>query len=135
MTTVLRKDVIPAGMESAGPVYGFAPGRISNGFLFIAGQIGVDGDGKLAAGGAAQAELAFEAIGAVLKEAGCTFNDIVAMTTFHVGDCTLVNDWFLPLKKDLFAAPYPAWTSLGVTSLAIPGALIEITAIAELPRP
>lgn len=133
MTTNQDTAVIPPGMEFAGPDYGFAPGRIANGLLFIAGQIGVDETGKLGATEQAQAELAFASLNKVLSAAGCSFADIVEMTTMHVGDCTKVNEWFLPLKKDLFSHPYPAWTSLGVTSLAIPGAFIEISAVAKIP--
>lgn len=128
-----RKAVIPEAMKSAGPVYGFAPGRIANGFLFIAGQIGMDAEGNLPPTQQEQAKCALLALESILREAGCSFHDLITLTTLHVGDCTTVNEWFLPLKAPLFADPYPAWTSLGVTSLAVPGALIEISAIAALP--
>jgi enamine deaminase RidA (YjgF/YER057c/UK114 family) len=125
--------VIPAGMEACGPVYGFAPGRIVNGLLFVAGQIGINDDGSFPKTQAEQATLALKNVEAVLKEAGCTFADIIQMNTYHVGDNATVNEWFLPLKKDMFADPYPAWTSCGVTSLALDDALIEISAIAVVP--
>ncbi|WP_431324671.1 Rid family hydrolase [Rhizobium sp. YTU87027] len=134
MTAKQLKAVVPSGMESTGPTYGFAPGRVANGLLFVAGQIGVDKSGQLGKSVQEQASLALENLGRVLTEAGCGFADVIAMNTYHVGDCTLVNEWFLPLKKDIFPAPYPAWTSMGITSLAIPGALIEISAVAELPN-
>lgn len=132
MTAKQPKAVVPTRMESFGPTYGFAPGRISNGILHIAGQIGADENG-LAETAEKQASLAFQNLELVLNEAGCTFADVISMTTYHVGDCTTVNEWFLPLKKDIFPAPYPIWTSMGVTSLAIPGAFIEISAVAEIP--
>jgi len=132
MNTPLPASIIPAGMESAGPDYGFAPGRIANGFLFISGQIGVTPEGKIADSVQEQARLALEAIGRILAEAGLDFSDVIELTTFHVGDCTTVNEWFLALKKPLFTDPYPTWTSLGVTSLALPGVYIEIKAIAAL---
>ncbi|WP_138464278.1 Rid family hydrolase [Poseidonocella sp. HB161398] len=134
MTIHQTSAIVPAGMESAGPDYGFAPGRVAGGLLFVSGQIGVDGTGALGATEQEQARLALANLGRVLEAAGCGFADIVEMTTMHVGDCTKVNAWFLDLKKDLFADPYPAWTSMGVTSLAIPGALIEISAVAALPQ-
>jgi len=134
MTIQQTSAIVPAGMESSGPDYGFAPGRVAGGLLFVAGQIGVDGTGTLGATEEEQARLALANLARVLEAAGCSFADIVEMTTMHVGDCTKVNGWFLELKKDLFADPYPAWTSMGVTSLAIPGALIEISAVAALPR-
>lgn len=133
MTANTPKAVVPAGMEGAAN-YGFAPGRIANGLLYIAGQIGVDASGQLGASAEEQASIALKNLERVLAAAGCTFTDVIVMNTFHVGDCTLVNEWFLPLKRDIFPAPYPAWTSMGVTSLAIPGALIEISAIAEIPK-
>lgn len=133
MTQQQSKAVVPVGMEGAGPAYGFAPGRISNGLLHVAGQIGVDQSGQLGKSAQEQASLALKNLERVLAAAGCDFSHVITLTTFHVGDCTTVNEWFLPLKKDIFPAPYPAWTSMGVTSLAIPGAIIEIAAIAEIP--
>ncbi|WVT78144.1 Rid family hydrolase (plasmid) [Sinorhizobium chiapasense] len=133
MTSQL-KAIVPAGMEGAGPAYGFAPGRVAGGFLFVAGQIGMDRNGNLGQTVQEQASMALNNLELVLKEAGCTLADVVVLNTFHVGDCTTVNEWFLPLKKDIFPAPYPAWTSMGITSLAIPGVLIEISAIAEMPN-
>jgi len=132
MKTALPTSIVPSGMESAGPDYGFTPGRIANGFLFISGQIGVTPEGKIAGTVQEQARLALAAVGRILAEAGLDFSDVVELVTFHVGDCTTVNEWFLPLKEHLFVEPYPTWTSLGVTSLALPGVYIEIKAVAVL---
>jgi enamine deaminase RidA (YjgF/YER057c/UK114 family) len=38
---------------------------------------------------------------------------------------------FIKVKDEFFAAPYPAWTAVGVSELITDGALAEIRAIAR----
>ena len=39
----------------------------------------------------------------------------------------------MKVKDNYMADPYPAWTAIGITELAFPGALVEIKIIARLP--
>ena len=39
---------------------------------------------------------------------------------------------FMKIKDEYVAAPYPAWTAIGCTQLALPGALVEIRAQAHV---
>lgn len=65
------------------------------------------------------------------KKAGCTFDDIVDVTTFHTDPEQQLND-VMAVKQEIFAhPPYPNWTAVGVTWLA--GFDFEIKVIARIP--
>mgnify|MGYP000216952290 CR=1 FL=1 len=128
------RPIIPPSMAEFAEEYGFAPGFEAGGLLFISGQIGADASGEAPEVPAEQARLAFEGIGAVLAEAGLGFDDIVSITSHHVGDVAGIFDWFPEVKDSFVKPPYPAWTALGVSGLAIPGVVVEISAIARASR-
>ncbi|ATT83348.1 endoribonuclease L-PSP [Salmonella enterica subsp. enterica serovar Brandenburg] len=78
-----------------------------------------------------QVRLAFENLKATLTAAGCTFDDIVDVTTFHTDPEQQLND-VMAVKQKIFAhPPYPNWTAVGVTWLA--GFDFEIKVIARIP--
>jgi len=132
-TTSTVQAIIPAASQADVDANKFSPGLIVDGWLHIAGQIGVGPDGKPPIEPADQARLAFESIGRILSQAGATFSNLVTLTTYHVGDVSTNPEWFNPVKDDFITeAPFPAWTSVGVTSLAISGAVLEISAIAYI---
>ena len=56
--------------------------------------------------------------------------DVVEMTTYHT-DMALLGT-FMKIKDEYVAEPYPAWTAIGCTQLALPGALVEIRAQAHV---
>jgi enamine deaminase RidA (YjgF/YER057c/UK114 family) len=99
--------------------------------LYCSGQLGWAGPGKtVPADPKEQFKLAFENVGLVLAAAGADFDDIVEITTFHVGMQHLAV--FSAVKADFIKQPYPAWTAIGVSELAIPGALVEIRITARV---
>lgn len=128
----MKTAIIPPGAEGLYRNFHFAPAIKSGGLLFVSGQLGRTAEGKLAEGVKAQVDCAFEAIGRVLEAAGCNFSAIVELGSFHVGPL----DEHMPACVDAIARyigePYPAWTAVGVTGLALPGALVEIKAIATV---
>lgn len=72
-----------------------------------------------------------ENLKATLTAAGCTFDDIVDVTTFHTDPEQQLND-VMAVKQEIFAhPPYPNWTAVGVTWLA--GFDFEIKVIARIP--
>ena len=100
--------------------------------LFVSGCVPVDGDGKLVAGDVvAQTRQVFANIGAVLEAAGGRFEDVVKVTVFlvDVDDRQAVNT----VRREVFGSARPASTLVEVRRLAIPGALIEVEAVALLP--
>jgi 2-iminobutanoate/2-iminopropanoate deaminase len=98
--------------------------------VFVSGCVPVDSEGRLVGEGdvVAQARQAFENVGAVLAAAGCSFADVAKVTIFltNVDDRPLIN----PVRQELFGDARPASTLVEVSRLAIPGAKIEVEAVA-----
>ena len=125
------EPVVPKGMGFIYDHLHIAPAVKANGFLICGGQIGMKPDGTVVEGLEAQAELAFELLGEVLEAGGATYADVVELNTFHI-DLQNTIQRFLAVKERFFVAPYPAWTAVGGAELALPGALVEIKALARL---
>ena len=100
--------------------------------VFIAGQVADDVDGRLVGPGdlGAQARQAFRNVGRALAAAGAR-PDQVAKITIYVVDH---RPEYLPLISDariaVFGDHRPPDTLIGVATLAEPGYLIEVDAIA-----
>jgi|TARA_R110002095_G_scaffold8063_1_gene13842 enamine deaminase RidA (YjgF/YER057c/UK114 family) len=118
-------------MKTNYDVFHFAPATVIDNRVYASGQIGIGPDGKSPENLDEQLTLAFESVGLVLKEAGATFDDIVEMTTFHIGLGSHIQE-FISVKDRYVKEPYPAWTAVGTTELAIPGAVVEIKVIAHI---
>jgi 2-iminobutanoate/2-iminopropanoate deaminase len=100
--------------------------------LFIAGQVDYDAEGECAHPGdfKAQARAALAALKAQIEAGGGTLANIVKATTY-VTDMRYRADYG-PIRSEFFGPKMPPHTMVGVASLAAPGFLIEIEAIAVL---
>lgn len=128
----MSKEVVtPTGMESYYTNFHFAPAIKDGDRLFCSGQLGNGADNAIADDPETQFTQAFENVKAVLETAGVSFDDVVEMTTFHVGLRENLGT-FMKVKDRYMNEPYPAWTAIGTTELAFPGALVEIKVIARL---
>lgn len=125
------KTIVPEAMKTNYDVFHFAPATVIDNRVYASGQIGIGPDGKSPENLEEQFTLAFESVGLVLKEAGASFDDIVEMTTFHIGLGSHIQE-FIGVKDRYVKEPYPAWTAVGTTELAIPGAVVEIKVIAHI---
>lgn len=123
--------VIPASMKAMYDRFHFAPAVRAEGLLLCSGQIGIGSDGRAPADPTEQFTLAFEAVAAVLAEAGLDFTDVVEMTTYHVGLQQHIGA-FMAVKDRYLPEPFPAWTAIGITELAFPGGLAEVRVTARL---
>jgi enamine deaminase RidA (YjgF/YER057c/UK114 family) len=92
--------------------------------MFVSGQVGLDGNGKLADGIEAQCEQVWKNIGEVLKSAGMDYADIVKMTTFLTDSRFIVAN--RTVRDKYIKEPYTASTLLIVQGLADPSMLVEI---------
>jgi reactive intermediate/imine deaminase len=100
--------------------------------VFVSGQGPVSPDGQLLHEGdfQAQARQALENLRAVLEQAGASPEDVVKVTVY-VTDMTKLGN-YIAAKADFFGDDQPASTAVSVTSLVIPGMMIEIEATAVL---
>ena len=133
LSQAAEKKVInpPEFAPAAGaPAPMFSPGILENGTLYVAGQIGQDLKTKeVPADFEAEVQQVLDNIGIVLKAAGMTYKDVVAVQVY-------LTDMDLFAKMNgvygkVFATPRPARTTVGVTKLANAKAHIEITVTAR----
>ncbi|MGI6342089.1 MAG: RidA family protein [Bacteroidales bacterium] len=101
----------------------------ANGMLFISGQIPIDPKtGKLVEGGIVeQTKQVMENIGAILKEAGYTFNDVIKSTCLlsDMNDFSTVNE----IYGTYYKVDPPARAAFAVAKLPM-AVMIEIETIA-----
>ncbi len=125
-----REAVFPANRHALYEAHRYSAAVRSGELLFVSGQVGSREDGSPEPDFTTQVELAFQNLEAVLAAAGCTFNDVVDVTSFHT-DPESQFGAVMEVKNRVFnEAPYPAWTAIGVNWLA--GFDFEIKAIARL---
>jgi enamine deaminase RidA (YjgF/YER057c/UK114 family) len=125
-----RRAVIPKSMKTMYEQFHFAPAVRVGKTLYCSGQTGNTPDGKLDPDPAVQIGQAFENVRTVLEKAGGSLEDVVEMTTFHVGFQEHIGI-FMQVKDGFMKEPYPAWTAVGVSELAF-GAIVEIKVTARL---
>jgi reactive intermediate/imine deaminase len=101
--------------------------------LFVSGRVPVDRRGELVGGDdvVAQARQVFRNVGDVLEAAGASFRDVVKVTLYltDIDDRPLIN----PVRQEVFGETRPASTLVEVSRLAVPGARLEVEAVALLP--
>jgi len=105
--------------------------------VFLAGQIGIDRDGKVVSGGVvAQFEQALANLLTALAAAGGRAEDLVSVTLYIID----VEDYQAHGKeigaawRKLAGTEYPAMAGVGVTRLWVPEALVEIQGVAAVSR-
>jgi enamine deaminase RidA (YjgF/YER057c/UK114 family) len=125
------ETVFPTNPDALYEKYRYSPAVRSGDLLFVSGQVGSRPDGSPEPDFEAQVRRAFANLEATLAAAGCTLADIVDLTTFHT-DPEKQMSVVLPVRDEKFPqAPYPNWTSIGVSRLA--GFDFEIKVIARIP--
>jgi len=105
----------------------------AGGLLFVSGIVPIDAEGKLVGDGdvAEQARQVFRNMELCLNAAGCGFDDVVKVVHYllDVDDRPKIN----PVRMEFFGEARPAATLVEVSALAVPGALLEIEAVAAIP--
>ena len=113
-----------------------APGAIgpysqaieANGMVFISGQLPINpATGEMPEGVAAQTEQSMRNLEAILKEAGCSFDNVMK-TTCYLGDMSYFGEMNAVYAK-YFKGDYPARAAFAVKELP-KKALVEIEMIA-----
>jgi 2-iminobutanoate/2-iminopropanoate deaminase len=126
-----REEFRVAGQ--AEPISHYTDAVRAGDLLFVSGVVPVDGEGNVVGGDdvVEQARQVFRNIGAVLATAGASAQDVVKVTVFltDVDDRTAIN----PVRQEFFGEARPASTLVEISRLAVPGAKIEVEAVAVLP--
>jgi len=128
---VSRKEYRVAGQ--AEPLSHYTDAVRAGNLLFVSGCVPIDGEGRLVGGDdvVRQAEQVFRNIGEVLAAAGASPGEVVKVTVFltHIDERAEIN----PVRQRFFGDARPASTLVEVSRLAVPGARIEVEAVAVLP--
>ena len=100
--------------------------------MFIAGQVGIDVDGNVPADFAAQADLAWQNLMAILEFNGMRMKDVVKITHFLTDAANLPA--YNEVRAKYLGEERPASTLLIVAGLARPDLLVEVEMVAAIQR-
>ena len=127
-----RREVTVEGL--AEPISHYADAVVAGDTLYVSGIVPVDAAGAVVGGDdvVAQARQVFATMERVLAAAGAKPEDVVKVTVYllDVDDRPLIN----PVRQEFFGSTRPASTLVQVSRLAVPGARLEIEAVAHLHR-
>src|SRR5262245_52375387 len=100
--------------------------------VFVAGQVSEDVEGRLVGAGdfALQARTAFANVGRALAAADARVDQVARITIYVAGHRSELLPLISEARDAVFGDHRPADTLLGVETLAEPGYLIEVEAIA-----
>jgi len=127
---VAKDIIVPSEDKALYQNFHFAQAARTKGLVICSGQIGTQPGGGVPEAAEAEFRNAWKSVGRVLSAAGLTFSDIVDITSFHVGLRENLAT-FIKVKDEFVDEPYPAWTAIGVSELAVPGARVEIRVVAS----
>lgn len=130
--TALQRLRLPEQLPE--PISHYTDAVVADGWIWISGTLALDPTGALIGGTdvVAQAERVLENIRALLERAGAGFEDVVKVTVYliRIEDRAAVNT----VRQKFFGASRPASTLVEVSAFVVPGALVEIDAVARQPR-
>ena len=124
----MREEI---GLPELGePISHYTDAVRAGNLLFVSGIVPTDAAGALVGGEdvVEQARCVFAKLGRVLERGGASFADVVKVTVFltDVDDRPLIN----PVRREVFGSVRPASTLVEIARLAVPGAKIEVEAVA-----
>ena len=122
--TIVRTEAAPAPFQGAP----YNQAIVANGFVFVAGQLGLTPDGTMVEGGIGpQTEQVLANLAAILEESGSGLDRLVKTTVFltDLANFAGMNEVYATRVGE---AP-PARSTVGISQLPS-GALVEIEAIA-----
>ena len=102
--------------------------------LYLSGVAPLDAQGALVGAGdpVAQTRCVLENMALVLEAAGASFVDVVKVVVYlkDVSHRAAIN----PVRQEFFGESRPASTLIEVSDLAVEGMLVEIDAVAHMPK-
>lgn len=118
-----RGPIIPTGSEKGYERFHFAPAYRAGDTVYVSGVIGTGDEAE------EQFASAFDSLKSVLEAAGSSLANVVEMTTFHVNMSETLGT-FMAARDNAMSEPWPAWTAIGCTELAMPHGLAEVKVVA-----
>ena len=101
--------------------------------IYVGGQNGVDDTGKVVSDDAAEQSVrAIDNVSTALEAAGATLADVVQWTVFISADVDLAAAYGAIAPRLAGPGAPPLVTAAVVTGLGVPGAVIEVSAIAAV---
>lgn len=126
----MKRTLSPPAFSHLVDDWHFSPVLETGEFIFLSGVTGAGPDLTVAADPETQIRDTFEFLKEHLASANLTFDDVVEMTTYHVGLREHLSV-FMKVKDEYVSPPYPAWTAIGVSELITEGTIVEIRLIAR----
>jgi enamine deaminase RidA (YjgF/YER057c/UK114 family) len=102
--------------------------------VHLKGQVSLDQYGQVVGAGdmRVQVRKVLENIGTVLSSVGGTMADVVSLVHYatDIEEFAATDD----IRREFFSPPFPVTTTVEVACLYRPELVIEVTALAEIPR-
>lgn len=108
--------------------WGYADAVVSGDTAYFSGMIAMLKEGENTP--EAAYERMFSLFGERLQKVGCTWDDVVEITSFHT-DLPAQMPFFLAVKRKYVQKPFPAWTAVGVTRLIADTGVTEMKLVAR----
>ena len=126
--------VNPAGVWPPFGAFSMAVIQSDGQIVHLKGQVALDGQGEIvgARDMRAQVRKVLENIQAVLASMGGQMGDVVSLVHYATDIEQFMGTG--DIRREFFAAPFPVTTTVQVGRLYHPDLLVEITAVAEIPR-
>ena len=126
--------VNPPGVWSPFGAFSMAVVQGDGQIVHLKGQVSLDRDGQIVGKDdmRAQVRKVLENVRDVLASMGGQMTDVVSLVHYATDIEKFMGTG--DIRKEFFSAPFPATTTIQVGRLYNPDLMIEITAIAEIPR-
>ena len=123
------EHIVPDSQRPFYDAWHFAPAVVHDGIAFLSGVTGMGSDGRCSEDAEEQFTQLFDSITVVLAEAGMGWADVIEMTSWHTDMAELPT--FQRVRDRYVVEPWPAWTAVGTTGLALPDARAEVRVVAR----
>jgi 2-iminobutanoate/2-iminopropanoate deaminase len=126
--------VNPSGIWSPFGAFSLAVIQGDGQIVHLKGQVSLDESGRIVGAGnmRAQVRKVLENVRAVLTSMGGTMADIISLVHYATDIESFMGTG--DIRTEFFAPPFPVTTTLQVARLYHPDLVIEIAAVAEIPR-
>ena len=124
----------PAGVWQPFGAFSMAVLQGEGQVVHLKGQVALDAAGNVVGAGEMRAQVrqVLTNIQSVLAALGGRMSDVISLTHYTTDIAAFMQTG--DIRTAFFSAPYPVTTTVEVAALYRPELLIEITAIAEIPR-